>query len=76
MPVRPASSACVSFMGSRNSSRRMLPGVAFRQAVCSGVIGLMVISDFDVVRCSVFPSEADAPLAIDSNTVLAFAVAS
>ena len=34
----------------------------------------MVVSDFHIVRLSVFPREADAPLAVDSDTVLPFAV--
>lgn len=35
----------------------------------------MVVGDFDVVRVAVFPSEANAPLAVNAYAVLAFAVA-
>lgn len=38
------------------------------------LMGLMVVNDFHVVGFSVFPSEADAPLAIDSDAVFPFAV--
>lgn len=34
----------------------------------------MVIDDFSVVRVAIFPSEADAPLLINSNAVLSFAI--
>ena len=32
----------------------------------------MVVDDFDLVRVSVFPDEADAPLVVDANAVLTF----
>ena len=35
----------------------------------------MVIDDFDVMRIVVVPAEADAPLLVNSNAVLAFSVA-
>ena len=38
IPVRRANSACEMPMGSRNSSRRIRPGVAARMAFISGVI--------------------------------------
>lgn len=36
----------------------------------------MIIGDFDFVGVTIFPSEADAPLVVDSYAVLAVAVAS
>lgn len=35
----------------------------------------MIVNDLDIERVSVFPLEADAPLLIDPDTVLALAIA-
>jgi hypothetical protein len=35
----------------------------------------MVVNDFDIMRAVSFPAEADTPLIVDTNGVLAFAVA-
>jgi hypothetical protein len=40
------------------------------------VISLVVIRDLDIVRIIVYPAEADAPLIIDRDRILSFAVAS
>jgi hypothetical protein len=34
----------------------------------------MVINDFNIVRITVFPDKADAPLLVDPDAVLAFSV--
>jgi hypothetical protein len=34
----------------------------------------VIVDNLDVMRIGIFPSEADAPLIVDPNTVLAFAV--
>jgi hypothetical protein len=34
----------------------------------------MIVDDFDFVRIAIFPAKTNAPLLIDSNTMLAFAV--
>ena len=34
----------------------------------------MVVNEFDVVRVTVVPSKADAPLIVDANTVLSGAI--
>ena len=36
---------------------------------------LMIIGDFDPMRVAIFPSETHAPLIIDADAVLAFAIA-
>jgi hypothetical protein len=53
-----------------------LPGVNGRkQLLCHGQL-LVVVGDFDVVRITPAPSEADAPLVIDPDAVLSLSIAS
>src|SRR4051794_17802072 len=55
-------------MGSMNSSSRISPGVGLE-------ISSVVVDDLDMIRTSWCPFEANAPLLVDANAVLAGAVA-
>jgi len=35
----------------------------------------VIVDDFDVMRIAIAPAEADAPLAVDADAVLSFAIA-
>ena len=76
MRVALAAASCVIAIGSKNSVRRMIPGW-MREAV--GFMGLawdlVVIDDLDLLGVLAGPTEADAPLVIDADGVLATAIA-
>src|SRR5271165_2450522 len=67
-PMARASPFCVRPMGSMNSSNRISPGVGLG-------ISLVVVDDFDMIWTSWCPYEADAPLLVDADAVLAGAIA-
>ena len=60
-------------MGLRNSSLSISPGVT--SGIFSTIALLMVVCDLNSSSDAVVPQEADSPLIIDSDAVLAFSIA-
>jgi len=65
---------CERRSGLKNSSSRTSPGWIGGCARRAVVRFLVVVADLDVIRVSVFPAEANSPLIVDSDAVLARAV--
>src|SRR5271154_100244 len=61
---------CEMPSGSRNSALRISPGwVAAKSAI--GLSFLAIVDEFDVAGAAGTPGEADAPLVVDADAVLA-----
>src|SRR5207249_3867070 len=58
-----------------NSSRRISPGGIGSRRFLAIVIPLLIVHNLDLMRVSVLPSKADAPLVVDANAVLTLSVA-
>src|SRR6476659_6003808 len=65
---------CERPRGRRKSWRRISPGWTGDRRLGGMRHSSVIIHDFDIERIGEFPAEADAPLAVDANAVLAGAI--
>src|SRR5262249_5248950 len=72
-PIAFASAYCERCSSFKKSSRRTSPGCAGGKSAIAQVPS-MIVDDLDIVGVAVAPAEADAPLVIDPNAVLPFAI--
>src|SRR5262249_1785526 len=72
-PIALASAYCERCSGFKKSSRRTSPGCAGGKSA-TAQISSMIVDDLDIVGVAVTPAEADAPLVVDSDAVLPFAI--
>src|SRR5437870_1958893 len=70
-----ASALMLTPSGLMNSSRRISPGGIGSRCFLAIAISSVIVDNLDVVRVSVLPAKADAPLVVDANAVLTLSAA-